>query len=160
VKIKKGIPIAALVFLSIFLFLAAGTGRLLPRNPYPPSGKTNAEGSERGDTPFPAVKVAQEVGPAVVGITALTGGDFFKGGVRVIQGTGVIIEGSQGYVVTNYHVIAGAQRISASLDHDRIYGATVVDKDERSDLAVLKIPGGIYPKSVWATRRGSRWGRR
>jgi len=107
------------------------------------------------------VKVAQEVGPAVVGITALTGGDFFKGGVRVIQGTGVIIEGSQGYVITNYHVIAGAQRISVSLDHDRIYGATVVDKDERSDLAVLKIPGGgIYPKSVWATRRGSRWGRR
>ncbi len=53
-------------------------------------------------------------------------------------GSGVIV-GTKGYVVTNNHVIEGASDIKVALADGREYESTVVLKDERVDLAVLKI---------------------
>lgn len=56
-------------------------------------------------------------------------------------GSGFIIS-SDGYIVTNHHVVAGASSIQVSLDsskHPEKYEATLVGADEETDLALLKI---------------------
>ena len=53
-------------------------------------------------------------------------------------GSGIIVR-SDGYVVTNFHVIQGVVGISVSLPNGRSYDAQVVGWDVVSDLAVLKI---------------------
>src|SRR6201997_952985 len=53
-------------------------------------------------------------------------------------GSGVIVEAT-GLVVTNYHVIEGASEVKVALADKREFAADVVLKDQRSDLAVLRI---------------------
>ena len=54
------------------------------------------------------------------------------------SGTGVVLS-SDGYLVTNYHVISGAQEITVLLTNDRTFTAQSVGYDAVSDLAVLHI---------------------
>jgi len=56
-------------------------------------------------------------------------------------GSGVIIT-KDGYLLTNHHLIDGAQEIRVELTNNRVYDAKVVGTDPRSDLAVLKINAG------------------
>jgi Do/DeqQ family serine protease len=70
---------------------------------------------------------------------------FFGGGMprELVQrslGSGVIVDPS-GLVVTNYHVIADASDVKIALSDKREFAADVVLKDQRSDLAVLRIKG-------------------
>ncbi len=53
-------------------------------------------------------------------------------------GSGVIVD-SHGYILTNYHVINGADRISVKLADGQSFAAEVLGTDELSDLAVLQI---------------------
>lgn len=53
-------------------------------------------------------------------------------------GSGVIIS-SDGYIVTNNHVIADAERLEVTLNDNRNYTATVVGADPSTDLALIKI---------------------
>ena len=46
---------------------------------------------------------------------------------------------SDGYIITNYHVIADAERIEITLDDKRTLVGKVLGTDEFTDLAVLKI---------------------
>ena len=55
-------------------------------------------------------------------------------------GSGVIVR-PNGVVVTNSHVVAGAQEIRVTLNDRREYPATVLLADERSDIAVLQLEG-------------------
>jgi Do/DeqQ family serine protease len=55
-------------------------------------------------------------------------------------GSGVII-GAEGLIVTNFHVIAQADEVKVALSDKREFAADIVLKDQRSDLAVLKIQG-------------------
>lgn len=57
-------------------------------------------------------------------------------------GSGVIVT-SSGYILTNYHVISGAEEIDISLSDGRIFKAAVAGTDSLSDVAVLKIKGKI-----------------
>jgi len=59
-------------------------------------------------------------------------------------GSGVIVS-AQGYVLTNYHVIAQATNIQVLLYDGRVAKAQVIGKDEETDLAVLKINAGNLP---------------
>lgn len=59
-------------------------------------------------------------------------------------GSGVIVS-AQGYVLTNYHVIAHATDIQVLLYDGRVAKATVVGSDQETDLAVLKIDAGNLP---------------
>lgn len=69
-------------------------------------------------------------------------GDSFGGqpSTRVQRslGSGVIIS-SDGLIVTNYHVIEQADEVKVALSDKRELAATIILKDERSDLAVLKV---------------------
>ncbi|GLT18511.1 serine endoprotease DegQ [Vibrio zhanjiangensis] len=54
-------------------------------------------------------------------------------------GSGVIIDSDKAYVVTNYHVINGAEKIRVKLHDGREYGAELVGGDKMSDIALLKL---------------------
>lgn len=59
-------------------------------------------------------------------------------------GSGVILS-SDGYIVTNHHVIQGAERLQITLNDNSIYDATVVGSDQTTDLALLKIDAAGLP---------------
>lgn len=72
-------------------------------------------------------------------------------------GSGVIVN-EQGYILTNNHVIDGADEILAALADGRIASASVVGRDPESDLAVLKIPGNGLPTIVLGDSEALRVG--
>jgi serine protease DegQ len=61
---------------------------------------------------------------------------------RVSQslGSGVIVDAERGYVLTNNHVIAGADDISVTLADGRSFEADVIGTDPDTDLAMVRIP--------------------
>ncbi len=59
--------------------------------------------------------------------------------IRPNKGSGVIIS-SNGYIVTNNHVVTGAQRIEVMLHDGRRFDAKVIGLDPGTDLAVISIP--------------------
>jgi Do/DeqQ family serine protease len=59
-------------------------------------------------------------------------------------GSGVIVS-SQGYIVTNNHVIENASEIEVTLNDHSKYAAKVVGTDPSTDIAVLKIEGSNFP---------------
>ncbi len=67
------------------------------------------------------------------------------------QGSGFIIS-SDGFVVTNNHVVENATQVKITLDDGRTVDASVVGTDKKTDLALLKIKdGGDYPHVDWAS---------
>lgn len=89
----------------------------------------------------PVVRAAKEVGPAVVGITnkALVR-DFFNRVKLTERGTGSgVIYDASGLIVTNNHVVEGAQEIVVSLPDGRSVPGQVLGTDAATDLAVVKI---------------------
>jgi Do/DeqQ family serine protease len=102
--------------------------------------------------------VVQRVAPAVVNVYAARIVEnqnpfmadpffrqFFGSGMPREQverslGSGVIIDAT-GLVVTNFHVIDGASEVKVALSDKREFPADIVLKDERSDLAVLRLKG-------------------
>ncbi len=69
--------------------------------------------------------------------------EFFGGGVpreRVQRalGSGVILS-SDGYIVTNNHVVGGADKVEVRLSDARVFQATIVGTDPKSDVAIIKI---------------------
>lgn len=60
------------------------------------------------------------------------------------SGSGVIIS-SDGYIVTNNHVVNGATSISVTLNNRRNYTAKVIGTDPNTDLALIKIDGKDLP---------------
>ena len=55
-----------------------------------------------------------------------------------VLGSGVIIS-NDGYIVTNNHVVEGANEISVTLNNNDVYDATVIGTDSKTDLALIKI---------------------
>lgn len=94
------------------------------------TGSTTQTVTSQGTTPdWQAVTAA--VSNSVVSITVAVGD---SGAV----GSGVIYD-SQGHVLTNQHVVAGASKIMVTLADGRIYGADVTGTDASTDLAVIKL---------------------
>jgi Do/DeqQ family serine protease len=55
-------------------------------------------------------------------------------------GSGVIVNAAEGLVITNAHVVDGAEEITVTLQDDRTFTAEVVGSDRASDIALLRIP--------------------
>ena len=78
------------------------------------------------------------------------GGD--RGASRNFRGlgSGVIINADKGYVLTNNHVVDGADKITVKLQDGREFKAKLVGKDEQSDIALVQIENQqISPRSKW-----------
>jgi serine protease Do len=89
--------------------------------------------------------VSEAVSPAVVGISH--NADGFSGNtISKFSGSGVVFD-SNGYIVTNYHVIQGAEKIMVKLPFNTVtpYEAAVVGIDKTSDIAVIKIEARGLP---------------
>ncbi len=100
--------------------------------------------------PLSVTAVESRVGPTVVGIAAngtATAESFFGMIEQPFSssGTGFIVS-TDGYIVTNNHVIQNAKEIIVTLNNDQEYTATVIGADAKTDLAVLKIDAdGLTP---------------
>ncbi|MFO0775011.1 MAG: DegQ family serine endoprotease [Nitrospiraceae bacterium] len=64
------------------------------------------------------------------------------------MGSGIIVS-SDGYILTNNHVVAGAHELTVTLPDKREYKATLVGTDDKTDLAVLKIDAQQLPSVTW-----------
>jgi len=74
-------------------------------------------------------------------------------------GSGVIVEyGGDQYIVTNNHVVSGAEQITVQLADDRELEAEVVGTDSLSDVAVLRVDNGRLPAIAWGTSADLRVG--
>lgn len=105
--------------------------------------------------------VYQKNMPAVVNITskAMTF-DFFYGLVpQEGQGSGFVID-KEGHILTNYHVIADARQVSATLHNRKTYRATVVGTDPAHDLAVIQIKAPDLTPAVLGDSKNLRVGQK
>ena len=79
--------------------------------------------------------IYQRLRPSVVEITSTANGRF---GQSEGSGSGVIID-EQGFILTNYHVVSGADDIEVTLDDGSTLAATMVGNDPGNDLAVIRV---------------------
>jgi S1-C subfamily serine protease len=116
------------------------------------SGGTNASTLQQttsGSNGDPVVAAIGEVAPAVVTITSRSTPQQSPFGITSsgeATGTGFIVR-SDGVIVTNQHVVEGAQNVSVTLPEPdgRTLDATVVATDQQHDLAVLRIDSTGLP---------------
>ncbi len=97
--------------------------------------------------PLTVEEVAELVGNSVVEITTeqIVSGSFFQQYVSEGAGSGVIFT-TDGYIVTNNHVIDGATNIKVRLKDGTTYEAELIGTDAKTDLAVIKIEAtGLTP---------------
>ena len=98
------------------------------------------QASDSDVTPTTTQEVAAKVKDAVVEITTeATAYDSFYGQyVQQSAGSGVIIS-DDGYIITNNHVIEGANKIQVRLTNTNTYTAKLIGRDSTLDVALLKI---------------------
>jgi S1-C subfamily serine protease len=88
------------------------------------------------------IRVAEAVGPAVVGLRVRRRGEArataVPGRELIGAGSGIIIA-PDGYVLTNDHVVARAEAVEAALTDGRTLAADLVGRDPATDLAVLRL---------------------
>ena len=86
------------------------------------------------------VRIYRQASPAVANIlTKATEYDFFMDPVPVEgAGSGFVID-ARGYILTNFHVVEGAQSIEVVLGDQSHYPAKFIGADQRNDVALVKI---------------------
>lgn len=86
------------------------------------------------------IDVYARVAPSVVNITTrvLRRGFFFNVIPEEGAGSGFVLD-TEGHILTNYHVISGAEHIEVSFGNDAVVSAQVVGVDPRNDIAVLQV---------------------
>ena len=86
--------------------------------------------------------IYKQTGDSVVEITVTSAGQAGPtggtGGTQQATGSGFVYD-TQGHVVTNQHVVDGAQSVSVKFANGRTYSATVVGADPSTDLAVIDV---------------------
>ncbi len=118
--------ITSLIVVLLFRFLMpAGVPTFTGKVTDPANITINAAGEDA----TLASAVAKKALPSVVSIYVKTDGGE-------AGGSGVILN-TEGYILTNYHVVEGAQKISVTIQ-DRIFQAQLTGADPSSDLAVIK----------------------
>ena len=120
--------------------------------------QTNAAGED--GRMLSVMEIAQKVGPAVVGIVCegqYGTNMFLMPSTGSSSGSGIIISGD-GYVLTNAHVIENANKITVILSTQKEYAATVVGKDSKTDLAIVKIEETDLPTATLGNSGGVQVG--
>ena len=107
------------------------------------------------------IQVYKKAMPSVVNITSSTVGvNFFYGFVpQQGQGSGFVLD-KQGHILTNYHVIADAQKIEVATYDKHRYRARVIGRDASHDLALLQIEAPNLVPSVLADSKNLQVGQK
>lgn len=154
--------LGALVGGLMVAFVLSGGGRGSPAASLPAQGPAPSHSpAGRDATREPAVAVAQQVAPAVVGVSSQevlreywSGRSFLE---PIGSGSGVIFD-KGGYIVTNYHVVEGADQVVVALADGRRLEGQLVGADPPTDLAVLKVDAGQLTAVNFADSRKVRVG--
>jgi len=125
------------------LVSAFGGGPLIAISPTAPAASTAADPAATTDQPQDLTGVVAAARASVVTITAqgVSTGRFSpfnmpSSGV----GSGIVVS-SNGLILTNYHVVEGARRLTVETADDQQLDATLVATDETHDLAVIRAHG-------------------
>ena len=91
--------------------------------------------------------VAEKVKPSVVNIKVMVTQEDFFGNKRTGEGVGSgIIYSSDGYIITNNHVVGDASELTVTLNDGKEFPAKIIDADPNTDIAVIKIEAtGLEP---------------
>jgi len=132
--------------------MRSGGGLASPRLPYieAPPAKVPIE-----STFTEAIRKAE---PAVVSIETRfsldSGGKAAPSGLQVGgRGSGIIIDGERGYVLTNSHVVNGARQVKVRLSDGREFEGRLIGQDTLYDIALLEIKGTHLPTAVLGRSR-------
>lgn len=120
---------------------------------YKSANTTSGSDSNSANATSMSVKdVANQTMESVVEIKteSVQTGDFFSQAVTSGAGSGVIIS-ADGYIVTNHHVIEGANKVSVTTKDGTEYSATLIGTDATTDLAVIKINATNLTPAVLGT---------
>ncbi len=158
-KHSAGLVICCLVLSLLCGFLGAFGGMYLYDIMTPEDTKTGANGDtviyESVDKDIPqsvteagtVATVAQNCLPSVVEITteSVVNNSFYGQYVTGGAGSGVIIS-TDGYIVTNNHVVSGSSNIKVRLSNGDEFEAKLIGTDAQTDIAVIKIDAkGLTP---------------
>ena len=121
-------------------------GAVIPRNTQAQQ-QTNAVQSaalqvstENASQELSTVDIAKKAGPSVVGVINKQQTVSYWGEQTETTGSGSgIIIRSDGYIITNQHVIDGATSVTVILNNNEEYEASIIGEDSKTDLAVIKI---------------------
>jgi putative serine protease PepD len=119
---------------------ALGAEAILSRTPAStPAAVTRSTSTSsvaQAQTPASAAAIYQQAAPGVVTITTEVAGRFG----RVGEGTGSgIVLNTNGDILTNAHVVAGANQIQVTFNDGRTLPATLVNSNTSADLAVVRV---------------------
>ncbi len=86
------------------------------------------------------IEVYRTMSPGVAFITTTSYQQDWWGGIQEGRGngSGSVID-AEGHILTNNHVVEGAQRLTVNFGGERVYPATIVGRDPDTDLAIIKI---------------------
>ena len=105
--------------------------------------------------------IYEQVGPSVVNITvemnhpAVSGSDTVPSDLEITSSGSGFVWDTDGHIVTNYHVVEGADQVQVTFSDGTMSIADVVGEDEDSDLAVIKIdPDRLRPCAGAAGQHG------
>jgi serine protease Do len=131
-----------LKFIIIIVLLVVGIGVVvtstMDNSPSSASGYLAVD--EKIGSEISTKELVAEVAPAVVSIVTETVSYnwFWQAVPQTGAGSGIIIS-PDGYIVTNNHVVEGAQKVTVTLSNGSAFAATIVGTDAQTDLAVVKI---------------------
>lgn len=127
---RIGFLIALALIVSLTALAVLFNGGLAPRSADPvPSGS---------DPGYSSWEQYEKAAPSIAALTAYSAG-------MVSTGTGIVLT-ADGYIVTNAHIIAGAEQVNVTLSDDSLWSAQLVGFEPLEDLAVLKIDAsGLTP---------------
>jgi len=169
---KKSAIYQVLLGVAVGIVLLTGCSRPSATSVETPSPQSKDNAAGQNNSPIPVsktntqnsnfvVQAVEKVGPAVVRInssrrvnTDMTNGDPFSRRFfgmepprrRIQQGTGsgFVINGG-GQILTNAHVIDGADTVSVTLSDGRSFAGKVLGEDRVTDIAVVKINANNLP---------------
>src|SRR5579863_2609421 len=126
-------------------WLGSRYGKPIPRSV--DALRLNAAPSDNALDAFEAenVRIYRQASPAVANVVTRTVEyDFFFNPVPVEgAGSGFVID-SDGHILTNYHVVEGAQAIEVTLGDGSHYKAKYIGADTRNDIALIQITPGAH----------------
>jgi len=153
-KEKKKLPVAVIVLICVVVSVLFGsgsaiiTGYLFSKDTSVAyiSNKEDNSPQNKNESNIPlsvelsTTDIVDKYAVSVVEIIteSVETGGFSQQYIKSGAGSGVIID-SEGYIVTNHHVIEGARKITVTLRDGQNYAATLVGYDEKMDLALLKV---------------------
>lgn len=112
--------------------------QVVERVAIPPVATSSVAGGPGG-----VIEVADRISPAIARLEVLRGGE-------VRSGSGVVFR-SNGYLLTNAHVVDGARKVQVELADGTHYEADVIGADPLTDIAVIKVDADDLPTAVLGT---------